>query len=144
MKIRLKRPRRESGVDAAHDTAVATIWIAVFTVLLAAVNGGTLHILNNQLEEMHGGGIDTHNLADAAQKQSTLMKGLADAARLQSENTAKLAQTAGDQLDQLRNQLATMRSQFRFSQNETQAEQRAWIDLSYDFPPDLDVRFFRL
>jgi len=44
---RKAKKEKESPTDrAARRTALATIWMAVFTVVLAFVSGGTLWILN--------------------------------------------------------------------------------------------------
>jgi hypothetical protein len=65
---------RETPVDrAARLTAAATVWIAVFTVVLALVGLGTLY-------EIIEGGSDTHDLAVAAKTQAEKMKDMSDAA----------------------------------------------------------------
>jgi hypothetical protein len=61
---RKTKKENENPVDrAARLTAKATVWIAVFTVLMAVVALGTLY-------EIIIGGSDTHSLAEAANDQS--------------------------------------------------------------------------
>ena len=87
---RRTQKKAESPTDrAARRTANATIWMAIFTVILAGVSGGTLFILKGQLYEMHGGGIDTHNLADATGKMK-------DAAEKSAQASRDFADTAKD------------------------------------------------
>ncbi len=69
----------ESPSDkAARRANMATVWMAIFTLVLTLVSGGTLFILHRQLKEMQNGGVDTHALAVAAGKQSDTSKALAD------------------------------------------------------------------
>jgi hypothetical protein len=64
---RRAKKQEENPMDkAARRTASATVWIAVFTVILALVSGGTLLILKKQLNEMTAGGVDTHTLAETS------------------------------------------------------------------------------
>jgi hypothetical protein len=53
---RKRKKEEEAPTDrAARLTATATIWMAIFTLLLILVGGGTYWILKNQLREMHEG-----------------------------------------------------------------------------------------
>ncbi|MGD1096774.1 MAG: hypothetical protein ABSB35_32875 [Bryobacteraceae bacterium] len=54
---------KSSADKAADRTATATVWIAIFTIILALVSGFTLY-------EVIEGGTDTHALAVAAGKQA--------------------------------------------------------------------------
>jgi len=64
---RAAKKQKEPPTDrAARVSANATVWIAFFTFASVAVSVGTFLILRSQLKEMHDGGVDTHNLADAA------------------------------------------------------------------------------
>jgi hypothetical protein len=59
---------------AAKVTANATVWIAIFTFVSVGVSVGTFLILKGQLKEMHDGGVDTHNLAQAARDSADLAR----------------------------------------------------------------------
>ena len=71
-------------------------WMAAFTMVLVLVGVGTYLILKNQLREMHEGGTETHELAVQAKNQ-------ADASKIQSEYTVKLADAATQQVTQWEN-----------------------------------------
>lgn len=58
---RAKKQQESTSDRAARHTAVATIWMAIFTVVLAAVSVGTLLMLKNQLTEMHRQTISSEN-----------------------------------------------------------------------------------
>lgn len=114
----------ESAVDrAARRTAMATVWIAIFTVVLAAVgylqyreirdsgveSGGQMdrmiHEYRSQVAQMNRQAVETHDLAISAGKQADRTKQLADQAVRQTAaaqvaaNAAKdAAQTAKDAL----------------------------------------------
>jgi hypothetical protein len=92
----------ESPSDrAARVTANATKWMAVFTLLLVAANAGTIWILRNQLSEMHSGGIDTHSLADAAQKTETSAEKSAQASRDFADTASGVNTKLGTAVDKL-------------------------------------------
>jgi hypothetical protein len=64
---RKAKKQNESPTDrAARRTAAATVWMAIFTLILATTSAFTIWILKNQLTEMHTGGQDTRTLAEAA------------------------------------------------------------------------------
>jgi hypothetical protein len=72
---RTAKKQKEPPVDrAARVTANATLWIAIFTFVSVAVSVGTFLILKSQLKEMHDGGVDTHNLAQAAMDSADLTR----------------------------------------------------------------------
>jgi len=65
---RALQKKEETPADkAARRTATATVWMALFTFVLAVATIRTLI-------EIHEGGIDTHNLAAAAQAQAEQMR----------------------------------------------------------------------
>lgn len=69
MHERAAKKKEETAADkAARITTTATVWMAIFTCVLALITGGTLIILKNQLTEMREGGVDTHNLAEMDQR----------------------------------------------------------------------------
>jgi hypothetical protein len=85
----VKRKRQERRANkqaetptdkAARRTAAATVWMALFTFVLATTSGLTIWILKNQLREMHEGGVDTHTLAQAADTQAKKMADMSTAA----------------------------------------------------------------
>lgn len=88
---RVANLQAESAADkASRRTAVATVWMAIFTFVLTMVNVGTLWILSKQLKEMHDGGVDTHKLAEAAVNQAAW--------------TQRLATSSGNQVEQMKSQ----------------------------------------
>ena len=95
MHERKSKYKDETPTDrAARRTAVATIWMASFTLILALVGGATVWILKNQLREMHEGGVDTSALAKAAGKQADAAKAQSDQAKAQTDKMAEsLAKT---------------------------------------------------
>ena len=110
---------------AARRTATATVWIALFTLVLAALSLGTLWILKRQLKEMHDGGTDTHNLATAAGSQAIWTQNLAGASRTQADRTKDLADRMKDQADRTK-ELATEASvQAVAARDSADAAQRA-------------------
>jgi hypothetical protein len=95
MHERSAKQQEETSVDrATRRTANATVWLAIFTVVLAATSLGTVWILKNQLREMHEGGIDTHALADATEKMK-------DSAEKSAQASRDFADTAGDIKDSI-------------------------------------------
>ena len=114
MHKRRAKEQEESSMDrAARRTATATIWMAVFTVILAATSIGTAWILKNQLGEMHEGGIDTHNLATAADR-------IDDAADSFSKSSTHINQGVSDAVTKLGQQADDSESFFR-------TDERAWV-----------------
>ena len=87
--------------------------MAIFTFVLAFVAVGTLLILRSQLQEMHGGGIDTHDLAVAAGKQADAAKTAANAAKSAADAAAKA--------------LRQSTQQFRI-------DERPWIEIEFGKP----------
>jgi hypothetical protein len=68
--------------------------MAGFTLIILLVNVGTWWVLYRQLQELHDGGVDTHNLAKAAQDQSAWTQRLADNMKTQADHTKELADEA--------------------------------------------------
>ena len=79
-----KRKKENPADKTARLTTQATIWIAMFTVVLAILSGLTWW-------EIRTGGADTHDLAVAAKDQATAAKDLASAAKKQADKTDALA-----------------------------------------------------
>jgi hypothetical protein len=97
--------QNESPDDrAGRRTANATVWMAIFTVVLAAVSTLTLLVLKRQLKEMHDGGVDTHNLAVAAGDQANRMQDFANRMKDQADRTKDLADRMKDVADQTKDE----------------------------------------
>jgi hypothetical protein len=121
---------------AARRTAIATIWIAVFTVLLAFVSGFTLLILRGQLHEMQGGGIQTDHLLCLYQQQLAEMQKQSLQSQLSSiastyqavavaqSESAMLLATSG-------NPVAIVNSKFRIPLRITNEGKTQAIDFQY-------------
>jgi len=78
--------------------ALTDILMVIATIVIAGATIWNVIYVRGQLEEMHSGGVDTHNLAIATQH-------LADAARIQAKNTGDLvgaAQAQADAMEKLR------------------------------------------
>jgi hypothetical protein len=93
---------------AARRTATATVWIAVFTVILAGVGAFTLY-------EVIEGGNDTHTLAEAAkaqaeaaQSQTQRMETMGETARAQAIAAIELAEAAKSQAQSASDQVAKL------------------------------------
>lgn len=92
-KLHEHRARSQSETPeqrAARLTATATIWIAVFTVILAIVGGITLY-------EVIAGGEDTSKLAQAAVNQAAALKNLVNTESVQSQAALEAADAAKTQ-----------------------------------------------
>jgi hypothetical protein len=93
---------------AAWRTANATVWIALFTVVMAAVGSLTLY-------EVVEGGNDTHILAEAAKKQADKAESIADSV----ERAAKAMDTSNI------NAKTALDASIAASRND----QRAWMGM---------------
>lgn len=85
-KRRAKKKQESASDRAARRTAIATVWIAIFTAATIGVGisqffilRGQLTAMNGQLAEMHSSGVDTHNLVAATQHLADHAKDQADA-----------------------------------------------------------------
>ena len=108
------KPEQESTVDkAARRTATATVWIAIFTVVLAAVAALTLYFVIT-------GGTDTHELAVQAKNQADRMKDLADRMKDQADRTKTIANQAIVQAD-------AAASAAQIAAETLEVTQRPWI-----------------
>ena len=121
-----KKP--ETPVDrAARRTANATIWVALFTLVLALVS-------TFQWKEIHDGGKDTHELAVAAGKQAAWTQDLARNVQNQAEQTKHLAAEMRDQAGETRTiasqaitQAQAAQSAARTAKDALNISQRAYI-----------------
>jgi hypothetical protein len=101
--------QQETPTDrAARITASATKWMAVFTLFLVIFSGLTLIILRNQLKEMHEGGIDTHNLADAAIKTEKSAERSAQASSDFADSAVKINGGLSDAVSKLNDQVGQL------------------------------------
>ena len=72
---RKAKKEQETPTDrAARLTAAATVWMAVFTFILAGTSGFTIWILKNQLREMHEGGMQTDSIITADERIARAME----------------------------------------------------------------------
>jgi hypothetical protein len=110
-------------------TANATKWMMRFTFVLAIIGILTLCVLRNQLKEMHEGGIDTKNLANAATEQAQWEQMLFIMSAIQAQNTHDLAIAAGKQADASKSMSDLAAKQFSTSQRVIES-QRASISIS--------------
>jgi hypothetical protein len=148
--------QKETSADkAARRTATATIWMAVFTCLLLVVTGGTLLILRSQLNEMHAGGIDTHDLAVAAGRQAVAAKSQSETAQttldsIKANGTetksqidrliAEQAKTATAMRDAVTQARKSMESSELQSTHSLEVSERAWVgDTGVDVTGDIAV-----
>ena len=130
--------KNESPTDkAARRTAVATIWMAIFTFILATTSGFTIWILKNQLREMREGGVDTRALADAAKVQAQAAKDMSDAAADQvdaannfSDSAEEINHGVAGAVDQLKASADNTKTAIRNAQTAFRYEQRAWVGMS--------------
>jgi hypothetical protein len=123
MHERHAKKQEESTVDrAARHTANATIWLAVFTVILAATSLGTVWILKNQLKEMHDGGIDTHALAEASGNQA---KAARDFAISSDSINSEINDAESDFAKMAKNSEGSIKA----TQEAMRQDQRAWIGM---------------
>jgi hypothetical protein len=123
------KKKKESPTDrAARITATSTIWIAVFTVVLAVVGGITLF-------EVMEGGSDTHDLAQAAKTQS--QQAIAQTTKMGeaiAKQDAMIAQTTAQA--QATNQLV---NQMKRSADIAKEQQAAWVGI--ENPTTMPVTF---
>lgn len=146
---RTAKKKEESPADkAGRVTATATKWMAIFTFMLMLFTGGTLLILKSQLREMHEGGVDTRNLALAAQAQAAQMKidssqtdqlinethTLATNARAQATNAANEVKKLGALVEATNKQVAATKEhaiattgQLAIMQKQLEAADRPWV-----------------
>jgi hypothetical protein len=111
---RKAKKEQENPVDrAARLTAKATVWIAMFTVVMALVGLGTLY-------EIIEGGSDTHDLAVAAGKQADKMRDMSDAAD-------KIRQAAEGMVAQEQRVADSAQASIQATRDAMRLEQRAWV-----------------
>lgn len=128
MHERAAKHKEESSTDrAARISAVATAWMAIFTLVLVLVGIGTYFILKNQLKEMHEGGTDTHDLAVAAGKQATQTEELAKRMKDQADQTKTIAEQAVVQAQAAQSAAATASDTLRQMKVSFVAEQRPYL-----------------
>jgi hypothetical protein len=124
---RAKREQETTADRAARVTANATVWMAVFTVLLFVLNGITVFILSIQLKEMHEGGIDTHALAKASENAADAASDQADAAQQFSDTAEDINGRMQEAVDQLQAAAENANTSVRATQNALRLEQRPWV-----------------
>jgi hypothetical protein len=112
---------------AARRTASATVWIAIFTVILALVGLITL-------AEVIGGGRDTRDLAIAAKQQADKMKDMSDAADKIRQAADKMVAQDQRIADNSGKSITKNAEQGRATLNATieeyRLEHRAWVSMN--------------
>ena len=128
---RAAKKKNETPTDkAARRTATATVWMAIFTLVLAATSGLTIWILKNQLREMHEGGIDTHALAIAADKTEKSAEKSAQAARDFADTAHDINGGILGAVGQLKAVADNARKSIQAAQDAFRDDQRAWVGVS--------------
>ena len=126
---RAKKQHEEPADRAARRTASATVWIAIFTVILALVGGLTLY-------EVIAGGSDTHTLAEAAKKQA----GVASYALCETQRNNLIQQRLADANRVSAENSST--SSLGATIKNSDLDQRAWIGVErVDGVPELNKQF---
>lgn len=105
------------------------IVIAAFTVALVFVSIVQAVIFKKQWEEMHTGGVDTHELAVAAKKQADEAKAQVDLLAKSLQKTDKLVEEATTQANATKTLAGNSQATLKATQDSTQLEQRAWLGL---------------
>jgi hypothetical protein len=86
-KRRARKQQENAEERYARKTAAATVWMAIFTIVIAAVGFLQWRVLSGQLQVMRDSNSDTTKLIQANQD-------LATAAKTQAENSGKLVDAA--------------------------------------------------
>jgi len=91
-------PKKENSADkSARFTMYATIAIAAFTIVLAWTSYKTL-------KEIHDGGVDTHNLAEAAISEAQGIETVGEAGRGEAAAAFEQANRTKDLADRMKDQ----------------------------------------
>ena len=117
--------------------------IRSLTLAQTLVAVATCIILALQLNEMHTGSKDTHDLAVAAKAQSDAAKAIAESAKSQSEATSQIASSTGEEVRQLKASVAEEHAATEHADLSLQRSERPWvnaesIDVKGLTPPDRD------
>lgn len=124
---RAHREKEKSGEKpedrAARLTATATVWIAIFTVVLAGVGVLTLF-------ELIEGGADTKALVTASKQQANAASDQADAAQQFSDTAEDINGRMSDAVDQLQSTAENTKRTIKNAENSFRAEQRAWVGVA--------------
>ena len=141
---RTAKHENETAPDkAARRTADATVWIAIFTVVLAIVSGITLF-------EVWQGGADTAKLAQAAvdqagaaKLQEQRMETISETGKAQAISAIDLAERMKDQADQTKviadqavAQAQTASRAAKTAEQQLEASERPWLKINIDFSPE--------
>jgi|SRR5579872_140390 len=126
---RKARKQQESSVDrAARRTATATVWMAIFTCVLA----GTSYL---QWREIHSGSTDTHDLAVHAKEQADKMKDMSDAADKISQAAENMVAEDSRIADNAEKAMKASNEQSKSALDASIAnsrlDERAWVGLLY-------------
>ena len=141
---RATKHKEETPTDrAARVSAVATAWMALFTLVLMLVGVGTYFILKNQLHEMHEGGTQTDriiaaaNLIESHQKQMVadnkdiLLDNRNALDKALSENRSELAKALAQNRKALEASEAQSKKALDAGVSASLAANRAWLAPSH-------------
>jgi hypothetical protein len=119
-KMHQRRTRREKKKSdekpedkAARRTATATVWIAIFTIVLAGV--GVLTLI-----ELIEGGADTKALVDASKKQAC-------AANRFAQSASNISDTMSDTQSDFAKMAGNSEKAIKTTQTQMRLDQRAWL-----------------
>jgi hypothetical protein len=126
---RIKRQTEGAADRAARRTATATVWLAVFTVILAFVGMGTFWLLWNQLREMHEGGIDTHALATATERAEKAARASAQASSDFADSASSINAEIGTAESDFSKMAGNSAAAIKVTQEAMRQDQRAWVGL---------------
>ena len=88
----------------------------------------TCFILALQLNEMHSGSKDTHDLAVAAKAQSDASKAIAESAKAQSEAATQIASSTSDEVKQLKASVEEQHAATEHADLSLQRTERPWVN----------------
>ncbi len=94
-------------------------------LLVATLSGAVIAL---QWYEMRKGGVDTHDLAEAAKAQSDAARTIAESAKAQSENTAKLANFTSQEVTQLAASVKETHAATNRAESALQRSERPWVN----------------
>src|ERR1035441_2681884 len=124
---------------AAFTARPETVWMAVFTFVLAMVGIGTLAVLRNQLAEMHGSGEQTDKIIAAASLIESHQKQIvSDNKQILSDNRSALAESLAENRREIDLTIQQSRQAFETSERDikrvldasieaSRLDQRAWV-----------------
>jgi len=108
--------------------SLSDLLMVISTIFIAAATVVNVGVAYKMWEEMHTGGVDTHDLAAAAKAQAEAAKTIAESSKKQAENIASLLIIAGKQAQAAQDNVVAI-------QREMRQDQRAWISVDVSEKP---------